>query len=113
MIKNRMLKEKLIKFCFLVSSITAIATLAGIAFFLFKEAFPTFLTPHSTSIRALVPVVHRENRIWKKSINREKLKDVYTGKLTDWEELGGKEGKIVIISYSETTPGSNDSRRVI
>lgn len=103
MIKNRMLKENLIKIIFLISSVTAIATLAGIAFFLFKEAFLTFLTPHSTSIRALVPVVHRENQIWKKSINREKLKGVYTGKLTDWKELGGEEGKILVISYSETT----------
>lgn len=101
--RNRALKENLIKTCFLVSSITAIATLAGIAFFLFKEAFPTFLRPHSTSIHALVPVVHRENRVWKKSISKEKLKDVYAGKLTDWKELNGDAGKILVISYSETT----------
>jgi phosphate transport system permease protein len=101
--KNRALRENLIKTFFLISSITAIATLAGIAFFLFKEAFPTFLTPHATSIHALVPVVHRENQIWKKSINKEKLKDIYTGKLTDWKMLDGKSGKIQVISYSETT----------
>lgn len=103
MIRNKTLKENLIRTLFLLSSVTAIATLAGIAFFLFKEAFPTFLSPYATSIRALVPVVHRENQVWKKSISQDKLRDVYTGKLTDWQELGGNRGKIQVISYSETT----------
>ena len=104
MIKNQALKANLIQACFLVASITAIATLAGIAFFLFKEAFPTFLNPHPTSIHALVPVVNRDNQIWKQSINQKKLSAVYAGKLTDWRELGGDAGKIVVISYAETTP---------
>jgi len=104
MIIPRMLRESLIKNFFLALSITAIATLAGIAFFLFKEAVPTFIKPHAISVHTFVPVVHRDNQIWKKSISRNKLRDVFTGRITDWKELGGDEGRILVISYSETTP---------
>ena len=104
MIIRRTLKENIIKYLFLILSITAIATLVGIAFFLFGEAVPTFTKLHATSIHTFAPVVHRDNPMWKKSINRTKLRDVFAGKITDWNELGGEEGKILVISYSETTP---------
>jgi len=99
----RTLKENLIKTLFLALSITAIATLAGIAFFLFREAAPTFTKPYANSIHTFVPVVHRDNPVWKKSIKRDKLRDVFAGKITDWKELGGDEGGILVVSYSETT----------
>ena len=101
---SRTLKESLIKNLFLALSITAIATLAGIAFFLFKEAIPTFTKPHAISIHTYVPVVHRDNKIWKESISRDKLEGVFTGKITNWRELGGEEGEVLVVSYSEATP---------
>lgn len=104
MVISRTLKEGLIKNFFLALSITAIATLAGIAFFLFREAVPAFIKPHATSIHTYVPVVHRDNPIWKKSISRDKLEDVFTGKITNWTELGGEEEEILVVSYSEATP---------
>ena len=85
-------------------SITAIATLAGIAFFLFKEAVPTFTKQYATSIYTYVPVVNRDNQIWKKSINRDKLRAVFSGEITNWQKLGGEDKKILVVSYSETTP---------
>ena len=94
----RTLRENLIKNLFLILSITAIAALAGIAFFLFKEALPTFTKQYSSSIHTYVPVVHRDNPIWKKSISRAKLRDVYAGVIKDWKELGGDGGKIQVIS---------------
>jgi phosphate transport system permease protein len=104
MMIRRTLKEDLIKNLFLALSITAIATLAGIAFFLFKEAAPTFIKPHAISIHTFVPVVHRDNPMWKKSISRARLRDVFTGKITGWKELGGEKERILVVSYSETTP---------
>ena len=100
----RKLKENLIKSIFLALSITAIVTLAGIAFFLFKEAVPTFTKEYATSIHTYVPVVHRDNQIWKKSIRRDKLKTVFTGEITNWKDLGGEPNEIQVVSYSETTP---------
>ncbi|MBM3212955.1 hypothetical protein FJZ33_12090, partial [Candidatus Poribacteria bacterium] len=64
MIIPRAIKEKIIQNFFLILSITAIITLAGIAFFLFKEAIPTFTQKYPYSIEYLVPVVHRSNQVW-------------------------------------------------
>jgi phosphate transport system permease protein len=99
----RKLRESLIKNFFLALSITAIVALAGIAFFLFKEAIPTFTKPYPSSIKAFVPVVQRSNQIWKNTINKSTLRDVFTGKITNWKELGGEDESIIVISYSETT----------
>ena len=101
---SRKLKENLIKNLFLALSITTILTLAAIAFFLFKEAVPTFTKPYTSSIKAFVPVVNRSNQIWKNPINKSNLRDVFSGKITNWKELGGEDESIIVISYSETTP---------
>lgn len=45
---------------------------------------------------ALVPVVHASNKI--NSITSQKLKDVLTGKITNWKELGGEDKPIFVLA---------------
>lgn len=52
---------------------------------------------------AIVPVVHPDNRL--KDITSEQLKDIYAGKITNWKQLGGADGKIVVISR-DTSSGT-------
>ena len=42
---------------------------------------------------AFVFFVNEKNPV--DSLSSEEIKDIYSGKVTNWEELGGKEGKIV------------------
>ena len=60
----------------------------------------------SVAVDALVPVVNPENRV--QSLSLEQLKDIYTGKITNWKELGGADGKIVIISR-DTSSGTYET----
>ncbi len=51
----------------------------------------------------IVPVVHPSNPVKNLSLNQ--LKAVYTGSITNWKELGGKDEKIVVISR-DTSSGT-------
>lgn len=53
----------------------------------------------------IVPVVHPGNPVG--DLNKDQLWGVYTGKITDWKELGGNAGKIVVISR-DTSSGTYD-----
>lgn len=55
---------------------------------------------------ALVPVVHPSNKVQELSL--EQLKNIYTGKITNWKELGGDDEKIVVISR-DTSSGTFES----
>ncbi|MCI0662397.1 MAG: substrate-binding domain-containing protein, partial [Acidobacteria bacterium] len=44
----------------------------------------------------IVPIVHPSNPV--KNLTIAQLKDIYTGKVTDWQEVGGKKGAIVVVS---------------
>ncbi len=61
--------------------------------------------PVATAIAydAIVPVVHPENPV--KNLTSEQLRNIYTGKVTNWKELGGKDGKIVVVSR-DTSSGT-------
>lgn len=52
---------------------------------------------------AIVPVVHPSNKV--KNLTNDQLRDIYAGKITNWKELGGKDGKIVVISR-DTSSGT-------
>ena len=52
---------------------------------------------------AIVPVVHPDNRIGE--IATEQLRAIYAGQITNWKELGGADGKIVVISR-DTSSGT-------
>ena len=52
---------------------------------------------------AIVPVVHPSNTV--SGLTTQQLRDIYTGKVTNWKELGGADAKIVIISR-DTSSGT-------
>ncbi len=51
----------------------------------------------------IVPVVHPSNKV--KSLTVEQLKAIYDGSVTNWKEVGGDDGKIVVISR-DTSSGT-------
>ena len=50
----------------------------------------------SIAVDALIPVTHPENPL--KNLSVEQLRDIYAGKITNWKDVGGKEGAIVVVS---------------
>lgn len=44
----------------------------------------------------IVPIVHPSNPV--KSLSLAQLKDIYTGKITNWQEVGGKKGEIIVVA---------------
>jgi phosphate transport system substrate-binding protein len=49
----------------------------------------------------IIPIVHPSNPV--KNLTIAQLKDIYTGKVTDWEQVGGKKGAIVVVSRDFTS----------
>jgi len=56
---------------------------------------------HIVAWDGIVPIVHPSNPV--KNLTIAQLKDIYTGKVTDWKEVGGKKGSIVILSRDNTS----------
>jgi phosphate transport system substrate-binding protein len=55
-------------------------------------------------------IVNPKNRI--KAITKQQIKDIYTGKISDWSELGGTPGKIVVLSR-DTSSGTYEAFEVL
>ncbi|SHN60241.1 phosphate ABC transporter substrate-binding protein [Desulfovibrio litoralis] len=55
---------------------------------------------------AIVPIVHPSNPV--KSVSIEQLRDIYSGRITNWKDLGGVDGKIVVTSR-DTSSGTYES----
>jgi phosphate transport system substrate-binding protein len=55
----------------------------------------------AVAVDALVPVVHPENPV--KALSAAQLRDIYAGKIVDWKDVGGKGGKIVLISRDSSS----------
>jgi len=49
----------------------------------------------------LTPVVHPSNPV--KNLTLAQLKDIYTGKITDWKEVGGAAGPISVVSRDSSS----------
>jgi phosphate transport system substrate-binding protein len=49
----------------------------------------------------IIPIVHPSNSV--KDLTIAQLKDIYTGKITDWEQVGGKKGDIIVVSRDFTS----------
>ena len=66
------------------------------------------ITPLSTAIAidAIVPVVHPANKVG--ALTLAQLRDIYTGKVTNWKDLGGEDAQIVAISR-DTSSGTFES----
>jgi len=53
----------------------------------------------------IIPIVHPSNPV--KNLTMAQLKEIYTGKITDWQQVGGKKGSIVVVSRY-TTSGTDE-----
>ena len=59
--------------------------------------------PHRVALDCVVPVVHPTNSL--RGITMDQLKDIYTGKITRWKQLGGLNKPIVVVSR-DTSSGT-------
>lgn len=63
-----------------------------------KNVYPV---PHRIALDAIVPVVNKNNPI--NNLSLAQLKDIYLGKIRNWKQLGGKPGRIVVISRDSSS----------
>ncbi|MDO5115358.1 MAG: PstS family phosphate ABC transporter substrate-binding protein [Synergistaceae bacterium] len=65
-----------------------------------KGVYPV---PFAVALDCIVPIVHKENPV--KGLTRAQLKDIYSGKVTNWKEVGGADAPIVVIGR-DTSSGT-------
>ncbi len=58
---------------------------------------------HIVAMDGIAVVVNKSNPISK--LSKQQIKDIFTGKITDWSALGGNPGKIVVVSR-DTSSGT-------
>jgi len=74
----------------------------------FKKAVDKGVLPvaHAIAMDGVCIVVHPSNPV--KALKAEQVKDIYTGKIANWKELGGADKPIVVISR-DTSSGTYES----
>ena len=91
--------EKLVEGALLISgSITSI-TILLIVIFLFKEASGLFNSP--VIEEGYVLGLNKANPV--KDLNSYQIKEIFDGKITNWDEVGGKEEPIEVVRLSDLT----------
>lgn len=65
-----------------------------------KDSDPQGIVGTTIAKDAVVVVVHPGNSI--SALTKEQVKDIYTGKITNWKDLGGKDAPIIV--NSRTAP---------
>ncbi|MBK7673876.1 MAG: substrate-binding domain-containing protein [Candidatus Accumulibacter sp.] len=73
---------------------------------------PAALVAHEVGINRIALFVHPSNRVG--GLSREQLKGVFTGRITNWKEVGGDDRDILVV-WGRGTPGQNAdfARRVL
>ena len=91
--------EKLVESALLISgSITSI-TILLIIIFLFKEAAGLFNTP--VIEKGYVLAMNKSNPV--KKLSSYQIKEIFDAKITNWDEIGGKEEPIEVVRLSDLT----------
>lgn len=57
------------------------------------------LTETEMAIDAIAVITNKANPV--KNLSKEQVKDIYTGKITNWKELGGNDSPIVVVSRED------------
>jgi len=63
-----------------------------------KGVYPV---PHRIALDCIVPIVHPSNKV--NNLSLAQLRDIYTGKIKNWKEVGGADMKIVVISRDSSS----------
>ncbi len=69
----------------------------------FKTAIEKGVTPvcHTVAVDGIAVVVHPSNPV--KGLTVAQVRDIYTGKVTNWNQVGGPNAKIVVISRDSSS----------
>lgn len=65
-----------------------------------KNVYPV---PFAVALDCIVPIVHKDNPV--KGLSHAQLKDIYSGKVTNWKEVGGADAPIVVVGR-DTSSGT-------
>lgn len=65
-----------------------------------KNIYPV---PFAVALDCIVPIVHKDNPV--KGLSHAQLKDIYSGKVTNWKEVGGADAPIVVVGR-DTSSGT-------
>lgn len=57
------------------------------------------LVDHQVAVVGMAPVVNPDTKV--KNVTMAQLKQIFTGKITNWKTLGGKDEKIVVVNRAE------------
>lgn len=57
--------------------------------------------PHRIALDCIVPVINPKNPVT--NLTKAQLKDIYTGKVTNWKDVGGNDRKIVVITRDSSS----------
>lgn len=59
----------------------------------------TGMKDHKVAVVGMAPVVNKDAAV--KDISKQQLIDIFTGKITNWKEVGGTDQKIVVINRAK------------
>lgn len=68
-----------------------------------KKVYPV---PFAVALDCIVPIVHPSNPV--KSLTKAQLRDLYSGKITSWKEVGGADRPVVVVGR-DTSSGTYDT----
>ena len=67
------------------------------------EAKAAELVDHKVAVTVMAPVVSKEIGTNVKSLTKAQLKDIFTGKVTNWKDVGGPDEAVVLITRPSTS----------
>lgn len=67
------------------------------------EAKAAELVDHKVAITVMAPVVSKEIGTNVKSLTKAQLQDIFTGKVTNWKDVGGPDEAVVLITRPSTS----------
>jgi len=91
--------EKLVESALLISGSVTSITILLIIIFLFKEATGLFNSP--VIEKGYVLAMNKSNPV--KKLSSYQIKEIFDAKITNWDELGGKEEPIEVVRLSDLT----------
>lgn len=67
------------------------------------EAKAAELVDHKVAVTVMAPVVSKESGTNVKSLTKAQLQDIFTGKVTNWKDVGGPDEAVVLITRPSTS----------